>query len=205
LVLARYRSSLYNEDNKKGPSTIGTDTLLHSPGHIPEAFLRGAGLDNTFISYIRSLVQNPIQYYTSFISYSSRDQNFAERLYADLQSEGVRCWFAPQDLKIGEKFWHRINESIRLCDKLLVVLSLHSVESEWVEREVVAALEKERQQHKVVLFPITLDGAFRHAFAPWAADLRRQRHIGDFSQWKDHDSYQKSLKRLLRDLQAGTV
>ena len=185
-----------------GPSTIGTDTLLRSQGDIPEAFLRGVGLDNTFISYIRSLVQNPIQYYTCFISYSSKDQDFAERLHADLQSKGVRCWFAPEDLKIGEKFWHRIDESIRLYDKLLVVLSQHSVESEWVEREAMAALEKEQQQRKVVLFPITLDEAFKSTFAPWAADLRRQRHIGDFSQWKDHDSYQKSLHRLLRDLKA---
>ncbi|HEY7420205.1 MAG TPA: toll/interleukin-1 receptor domain-containing protein [Ktedonobacteraceae bacterium] len=188
----------------EGPSTIGIDTLLRSQGDIPEAFLRGAGLPDTFISYARALVQNPIEYYTCFISYSSKDQDFAERLYADLQSKGVRCWFAPEDLKIGEKFWHRIDESIRLYDKLLVVLSLHSVESAWVEREVTAALEKEQQQQKLVLFPITLDEAFKGTFAPWAADIRRQRHIGDFSQWKDHDSYQKSLSRLLRDLKAGT-
>jgi hypothetical protein len=187
-----------------GPSTIGIDTLLRSHGDIPETFLRGVGLNDTFISYVRSLAQKPIEYYTCFISYSSKDQEFAERLYADLQSKGVRCWFAPEDLKIGEKFWHRIDESIKLYDKLLVVLSQHSVESEWVEREVVAALEKEQQQHKLVLFPITLDEAFKDTFAPWAADLRRQRHLGDFSRWKDHDSYQKSLNRLLRDLKAGT-
>src|SRR5207245_3282529 len=113
--------------------------------------------------------------------------------------------------KIGEKFWHRIDESIRLYDKLLVVLSQHSVESEWVEREVIAALEKERQQQKLVLFPITLDEVFKRTFAPWAADLRRQRHIGDFSHWKNHDNYQKAFHRLLRDLKtekandAGTI
>jgi hypothetical protein len=36
----------------------------------------------------------------------------------------------------------------------------------------------------------------------WAADVRRKRHIGDFSDWKNHDSYQKGFARLLRDLQA---
>jgi len=30
----------------------------------------------------------------------------------------------------------------------------------------------------------------------------RTRHIGDFRKWKDHDEYQKSLARLIRDLQA---
>ena len=35
-----------------------------------------------------------------------------------------------------------------------------------------------------------------------AIDPARQRHIGDFSRWKDHDSYQKAFDRLLRDLKA---
>ncbi len=104
-----------------GPSTIGTDTILKSEGNIPESFLRGAGLDDTFISYVLSLARKPIQYYTCFISYSSRDQAFAERLYADLQAKNVRCWYAPEDLKIGDKFRMRIDESIRLYDKLLLI------------------------------------------------------------------------------------
>jgi hypothetical protein len=186
------------------PSTIGTDTIERSQGDLPEAFLRGAGLSNAFITYARSLVQAPIKYYTCFISYSSKDQDFTERLHADLQGKGVRCWFAPEDLKIGEKFWHRIDESIRLYDKLLVVISQHSVESEWVEREVMAALEKERQQRKTVLFPITLDDAFKQTTAPWAADIRRSSHTGNFTQWKQHDDYQKAFDRLLQDLQADT-
>ena len=36
----------------------------------------------------------------------------------------------------------------------------------------------------------------------WAADIRRQRHIGDFTQWKEHDVYQQAIDRLLRDLKA---
>jgi hypothetical protein len=35
----------------------------------------------------------------------------------------------------------------------------------------------------------------------WAADIRRTRHIGDFSQWADDEAYKKAFKRLLRDLQ----
>jgi hypothetical protein len=41
------------------------------------------------------------------------------------------------------------------------------------------------------------------AAAPWAADIRRSRHIGDFSRWKEHDAYQRAFERLLRDLRAG--
>jgi hypothetical protein len=61
----------------EGPSTIGIDTIYRSHGNIPEAFLKGADVDNTFITYIRSLVGKPIEYYSCFISYSSKDDAFA--------------------------------------------------------------------------------------------------------------------------------
>ncbi len=190
----------------RAPSTIGIGTIIASQGKIPEIFLREAGVPPSIIEAIPSLIGSlePIQYYSCFISYSSKDQDFAERLYADLQSKGVRCWFAPEDLKIGEKFWHRIDESIRLYDKLLVVLSEHSVTSVWVENEVMAALEKEHQQQKLVLFPIKLDETVMQTNLPWAANFRRTRHIGDFTNWKHHDDYQKGLNRLLRDLKASS-
>jgi hypothetical protein len=57
-----------------GPSSIGIDTIYRSGGNIPEAFLRGAGVPEAFITYMRSLVVNPIEYYSCFISYSSKDE-----------------------------------------------------------------------------------------------------------------------------------
>ncbi len=126
----------------------------------------------------------------------------AERLYADLQSKGVRCWFAPHDMRIGDEIRPRIDESIRIHDKLLLVLSESSLASTWVKKEVETAFEQEAQQNKLVLFPIRLDDTVMHTSQAWAADIRRTRHIGDFTRWKDHDEYQKAFARLLRDLQA---
>src|SRR5215467_4149318 len=106
----------------EGPSTIGTDTISWSQRTIPEVFLRGAGLSDVFIAFARTLAQHPADYHTCFISYSSYDEAFVKRLYADLQHQGVRCWFAPEDMKIGDTIHTRIDESIRLYDKLLLVL-----------------------------------------------------------------------------------
>jgi hypothetical protein len=130
------------------------------------------------------------------------DREFAEKLYVDLQNKGVRCWFAPEDLKIGDRIRDRIDESIRLRDKLLLVLSEHSIASNWVEHEVESALEEERQSKRAVLFPIRLDNAVMDSDKAWAALIRRARHIGDFTRWKDQDLYQKVFDRLLRDLKA---
>jgi hypothetical protein len=188
--------------NHVGPSTVGIDTIIRSQGNIPEVFLQGAGIPDTWITYARSLIGQPIDFYSCFISYSSRDEAFARRLHADLQSRGVRCWFAPEDLKIGDKIRPRIDESIRLYDKLLLVLSEYSVSSQWVEQEVETALEKERKDNRTVLFPIRLDKAVMDIEGGWPALIRNTRNIGDFTRWKRHDAYQKSLDRLLRDLKA---
>jgi hypothetical protein len=190
--------------NHDGPSTIGIDTLYRSGGKIPDSFLRKCGVPEDVIEHLLPLIRSgsPIQFYSCFISYSSKDQTFADRLYADLQSKGVRCWFAPEDLKIGDKFRIRIDESIRLHDKLLLVLSSTSVSSDWVEKEVETAMERERQEKRTVLFPIRLDDAVMEIPNGWPADIRRNRHIGDFRKWKNHDDYQKAFDRLLRDLKA---
>ena len=185
----------------EAPSSIGIDTLYRSQGQIPESFLHKVGIPEDFLTYLPSLMNRAIEYYTCFISYSSKDQEFAESLYADLQVKGVRCWFAPEHLKTGDKIRQRIDETIRLYDKLLLVLSEYSVASEWVEFEVEAALEKEHHVKHSVLFPIRLDSTVIDSTTAWAAHIRRTRHISDFTAWKDHDAYQHGLKRLLRDLQ----
>src|SRR6266700_1127588 len=117
-------------------------------------------------------MMHPIHYYSLFISYSSNDEILAHRLHADLQAHGVRCWFAPEDLKIGNKFRQHIDEAIHLQDKLLLLLSEYSIASTWVENEVEAALENEDRQQREVLFPVRLDDAVMQASKAWAATLR---------------------------------
>src|SRR5208283_2303284 len=141
-----------------GPSVIGVDSIYRSKAQIPVAFLHGCGVPDDFVRYLNSKPAAPVEFYSCFISYSNRDGEFAEHLHADLQQAGVRCWYAPKDLKIGDRFQERIEESIRIYDKLLIVLSAHSVSSLWVGREVEAALEREqRAPFRGVLFPIRLD------------------------------------------------
>jgi TIR domain/Pentapeptide repeats (8 copies) len=182
-----------------GPSIVDFQTLKNS-GALPLAFLRGVGLPDSVIDYLPSLLNEAIQHYSCFISYSSKDQTFAERLHADLQNKGVRCWFAPHDMPIGAKIIDAIDEGIRLRDKVLLILSEGAITSDWVEGEVTRALDEERTRKQDVLFPVRLDKAVMQTSEGWARLLRGQRNIGDFTRWKEHDSYQKSFERLMRDL-----
>jgi hypothetical protein len=141
-------------------------------------------------------------YFSCFISYSSADQKFAEKLCDDLRSYGADCWFAPDDLKIGAETRSSIDQAIMQQSKLVLVLSAHSVVSSWVQKEVEAAFEKERLPPRdLMLFPLRIDDAVMTTRQAWAADIRRMRNIGDFRGWSDPPLYQKALGRLLRDLQ----
>jgi hypothetical protein len=188
-----------------GPSVIGLGTIYRSEGNIPEAFLRGCGVPESLVVQIPALVTatQPIQFYSCFISYSSDDREFAERLYRDLQERGVRSWIAPEAIGIGARFRSQIDEAIRLYDKLLVILSENSVHSRWVEREVETALKVERSKGRQVLFPIRIDDEVMKADDGWQVLLLRTRQIGDFTGWQSFESYHRALSKLLRDLTLG--
>ena len=162
-----------------GPSCLDHRTLQRS-GPLPLAFLRGVGLPDNLIEYLPSLLNQPIQFYSCFISYSSKDEEFAERLHADLQNKGVRCWFAPHDMPIGAKILDTIDEAIRLRDKVLLVLSEGAIASDWVEDEVTKALDEERAAQQIVLFPVRLDDAVLETTEAWARSCADSRNIGDF-------------------------
>lgn len=167
-------------------------------------FLRGTGVPDEWIDYYRARMMHPIQYHSCFISYSGKDDVFVQCLHADLQDHGVRCWFAPHDMKIGDKIRPRIDEAIHVQDKLLLLLSEHAITSTWVEDEVETDLEKEQRQQYEVLFPVRIDESMIQTTQGWAAKLRRTRHIGDFTRWTNPQLYQQALERLLKDLKAQT-
>jgi hypothetical protein len=190
-----------------GPSIIDYGTLVQSR-NLPLAFLRGCGLPDNFIEHLPSLLNQPIQFYSCFISYSTKDQDFANRLYADLQNKGVRCWFAPHDAKGGRYLGEQIDRAIQVHDRLLVILSDQSIHSEWVRREISKARKRERQENRRMLFPVRLvdfktlrDWDCYDGDEDLASEVRRYL-IPDFSNWKDHDSYQREFDRLTRDLKS---
>lgn len=179
----------------RGPSVIDHRTLGRS-GELPISFLRGCGLPEELIHRAGA----GQEHYSCFMSYSSMDSRFAAALLGDLQRRGVRCWFAPEDLKTGEKLRPAIDNGIRSQQKVLLILSERSIASPWVEKEVESAFEEERTRGETVLFPIRIDDAVLVANLGWAADIRRTRHIGDFRDWANPGQYRAAFDRLLRDL-----
>lgn len=181
-------------------SYVDVHSLLKISKELPQVFLRGIGLPENFIDYLPSLLEIPIQYYSCFISYSNKDELFAKRIHNDLQNNGVRCWFAPEDMKTGDKIRDTIYAAIKVRDKLLVILSKDSINSEWLEEEVEKALAEEQKLGKRILFPIRIDDSVMETDKAFVQKIKNNTHIGDFTKWKEPEEYKKVFDRLLRDL-----
>jgi hypothetical protein len=158
------------------PSEIDIGTIMRSGGSIPTAFVRNCGAPDSLIQGAASIRGSASQFSSCFIGYSNVDKPFVEKLNADLRTMKIPCWFAPEDLKSGDRFTECIEDCIRDFDKVMVVLSAASILSRWVEREVLAAREREDRQGGTVLLPITIDDTIHHAPQPWAAEIAGDSH-----------------------------
>ncbi len=157
---------------------------------------------------MRSLCADAIEFYSCFISYSHKDEEFAKRLHSRLRDAHLRVWFAPEDIKGGEKLHEQIDRAIQVHDRLLVVLSHTSLQSEWVVSEIRKARKKEIKENRRKLFPIRLVDfetirEWECFDAEHGKDLAveiREYFIPDFSTWKNHDAFETAFERLIRDL-----
>lgn len=189
----------------QGPSTIDYRTLEIS-GQLPRVFLQGCGLPQLLIDYLPTLLNQPIQFYSCFISYSRTDKVFVRRLHDQLQGKGIRCWLDEHQMLPGDDIHEQVNRGIKLWDKVLLCCSESSLTSWWVDNEINTTFQKEqklmkeRKEKVRSLIPLNLDG---HLFK-WEngkADEVRIRRAANFTGWeKDNDKFETAFNLLVKAL-----
>jgi uncharacterized protein YjbI with pentapeptide repeats len=194
-----------NKIQHNGPSNIDVTTIFQPEGKIQENFLRGCGIPENLIKFIKSLDSNSIEYYSCFISYSHQDKSFARRLHDQLQTRGIRCWLDEKQMLPGDDIYEQVDRGIRLWDKVLLCCSQHSLTSWWVDNEVATAFNKEQQLMKdrkkkvLSLIPLNLDG---YMFSDdWTSGKRQQimeRLAADFTGWEtDNAKFEEQFDRIV--------
>ena len=185
------------------PSEISLSTLTASQFKLSPAFLRRAGVSRGLIEDLAKGQRFARQYETCFLSYSSNDLPFAERLYRSLEDAGVRVFWDRFDVLPGESLRDQIIEAIHQHDRLIVVLSDHGMASDWVRQEIELAWYHKRES----LVPIRLCEVDK--VRAWTAkheklpDLVELFPVLDFSAWRDESEYAHAVSLLLRSLAGG--
>ena len=75
-----------------------------------------------------------------FISYASKDEDFARKLANGLVEKGLSVWLPEQNLKLGDDWAEESDQAIKESRNTLVVLSEHSARSDRVRTETALAL-----------------------------------------------------------------
>ena len=203
-----------------GPSYISMDTFVLSAGKIPKIFLHGCGLSDSDIEYIK--LSNPelsreeidktlhklhqlrgardLQNSPLFISYSDVDHRFVIKVEQHLAQNGIRCWRHIHDGKGGRSDM-RLDRAVGQPPIVLLILSKHSLQSDWIEREVLAARGLEKEVGRTVLYPVALDDSWRDGREPGPILEQVRDDVLDFSAWKEHGKIEDLLRTLIDRLQ----
>ena len=148
-------------------------------------------------------------YYSCFISYAHLDEDFCRLITGDLREIGIKVWFADEDMKGGQKIIQQIYNAIQRYDRLLLVLSEASINSNWVAKEIKRARKREQKEKKEVLFPIrlcTMDVIDNWELMEGSDDLAREvreYYIMDFAGWRDRRKYRTSFSKLRNSLRVA--
>ncbi len=79
-----------------------------------------------------------------FISYASQDSTVAHALVEALERQGIACWIAPRDVKAGALYAEAIVTAISNAPMFILILSVSSIASSHVGKEIERASSKKR-------------------------------------------------------------
>jgi hypothetical protein len=123
-----------------------------------------------------------------FLSHSSQDKVFANKLAKDLRKKGHIVWIDEAEIKIGESLIDKIRHGIDSVDYVGAIISKASLGSEWVKKELDLASNKEIETKQVVILPILLEAGVS------LPGFLKGKKYADFT---DSAKYSKTLHALL--------
>lgn len=84
-----------------------------------------------------------------FLSHSSGDKATADRVAGVLRAHGLPVWYSSTNI-LGAQQWHdEIGAALRRCDWFVLLMSPEAVQSVWVKRELLYALQQRHYVNRI--------------------------------------------------------
>jgi len=113
-----------------------------------------------------------------FISYSHVDKAFADSLADTLRGAGFEVWHDITSLRGGEQWASGIDQAVRACDAFLVVLTPEAVNSQWVTKETLLALDRKKRVIPLLLKTVDIPvHLFDIQYLDFRGDQRRAQNV----------------------------
>src|SRR2546425_3056258 len=113
---------------------------------------------------------------TVFISYNKADKATALDIATFVTVDDIKVWYDEWEISAGDSIVERINSGLTDCSHFLVVWSVNAATSNWVRRELAAALSRGIDSGVPKVIPIVLD---QTVLPPLLADIRHIRYQND--------------------------
>jgi hypothetical protein len=126
-----------------------------------------------------------------FISHSTKDKPIIRKLATDLKSEGIDVWLDEQRILVGESISEKIGQGLAESDYFIIAMSEHSIRSEWVKKELNAAIVNEIERRKTIILPVKLGDVEM-------PQLIKEKKYADFTV-----SYKQGLQDLIKMIKNG--
>ena len=127
-----------------------------------------------------------------FLSHSSHDREWAQKLAGDLKQAGVSVFLDDWDIGPGDLLISRCNDGLRTASDGLIVWGIHTRESPWVRAECQFLLHEAIRNNKRLMGVILADVELPSLLKTWVA--------ADFRGCRPGPDYQDRLSRLIRAL-----
>ena len=124
-----------------------------------------------------------------FVTYSHHDRIFATRLADDLEKLGATIWMDVKNIPYGDKWRNSLQQGLKKCDTMLLVISPESMQSDQVEAEWGYFLDNKKR-----IIPLLYK----------TADIHYQLCILQYVDFCNQ-TYEDALHRLGQVLQLGKV
>lgn len=88
-----------------------------------------------------------------FLSYSSKDVDFATALKSRIESAGFDAWIDHEYIKGGQRWMAAIENALATCDAMVLILSPDALESVFVRAEYLAIIRQNKPLLPIIVHP----------------------------------------------------
>jgi hypothetical protein len=130
-----------------------------------------------------------------FISYSRKDELFANQLEEALVQQGIGVWIDKNEVLVGDSLISKITEGISGSQFVCAIISSNSINSRWVQEELNLAMTRQIKSGEVMVLPLLLEPELE-----LPSFLEEKLHI-DFSRLDFQKGIEALMKRLKKNEQ----